>query len=68
MIPASTGRNSFLLLLVAQRDRAVARAALARARADRADARVSLFKALGGGWEDAPDVEVRAATIRAATK
>ena len=62
MIPTSTGRNSFLLLLVARRDRAVARAALARARADRADAQVSLFKALDGGWEDALDVEVRAAT------
>jgi NodT family efflux transporter outer membrane factor (OMF) lipoprotein len=55
------GSDSFLVLLVAQRDRAVARAALAEARANRADAQVSLFKALGGGWEDAPDVEVRAA-------
>jgi NodT family efflux transporter outer membrane factor (OMF) lipoprotein len=53
------GSDSFLALLVAERDRAVARAALAEARADRADAQVSLFKALGGGWEEAPDVEVR---------
>ncbi len=55
------GSDSFLVLLVAERDRAVARAALAEARADRADAQVGLFKALGGGWEDAPDVEVKAA-------
>ena len=55
------GSDSFLVLLVAERDRAVARAALAKARAQRADAQVSLFKALGGGWEDAPDVEVKAA-------
>jgi outer membrane protein TolC len=55
------GTDSFLLLLIAQRDRAVARAALAEARAGRADAQVSLFKALGGGWEEAPAVEVKAA-------
>jgi NodT family efflux transporter outer membrane factor (OMF) lipoprotein len=55
------GSDGFLGLLVAQRDSAVARAALAQARADRADAQVSLFKALGGGWEEAPDVEVKAA-------
>lgn len=54
------GSDSFLVLLVAQRDRAIARAALARARAERADAQISLFKALGGGWEDAPDVEAKA--------
>ena len=53
------GSDSFIVLLVAQRDRAIARAALARARADRADAQVSLFKALGGGWESAPEVEVK---------
>lgn len=55
------GSDSFLQLLVAQRDRAVARAALAQARADRANAQVGLFKALGGGWEGAPDVEVKPA-------
>jgi NodT family efflux transporter outer membrane factor (OMF) lipoprotein len=55
------GSDSFLVLLVAERDRAVARAALAEARADRADAQVSLFKALGGGWEEAPEVEVKSA-------
>lgn len=55
------GSDSFLLLLVAQRDRAVARAGLAQARADRANAQVSLFKALGGGWEGAPDVEAKSA-------
>jgi NodT family efflux transporter outer membrane factor (OMF) lipoprotein len=55
------GSDSFLLLLIAQRDRAIARAALAQARADRANAQVSLFKALGGGWEEAGDVEVKTA-------
>jgi NodT family efflux transporter outer membrane factor (OMF) lipoprotein len=55
------GADSFLELLVAERDRAVARAALAEARADRADAQVSLFKALGGGWIEAPEVEVKTA-------
>lgn len=55
------GSDSFLQLLVAERDRAAARASLAEARAERADAQVSLFKALGGGWEEAPDIEAKAA-------
>lgn len=50
------GADNFLQLLVAERDRAQTRAALAQAQADRAQAQVSLFKALGGGWEQAPDV------------
>ena len=50
------GSDNFLQLLVAERDRADARAALAQAQADRAAAQVSLFKALGGGWEEAPVV------------
>jgi NodT family efflux transporter outer membrane factor (OMF) lipoprotein len=49
------GADSFLQLLDAQRDRATARAALASAQADRASAQVALFKALGGGWEGAPE-------------
>jgi NodT family efflux transporter outer membrane factor (OMF) lipoprotein len=48
------GADSFLLLIEAERDRADARAALAQSDAAVADAQVSLFKALGGGWEDAP--------------
>ncbi len=58
-----TGRDSFLLLLDSERDRASARAALVQSRGAVADARVSLFKALGGGWENAPPVvaESRAA-------
>ena len=44
------GADSFLQLLDAERQRAAARAALAQAEADRADAQVSVFKALGGGW------------------
>lgn len=51
------GADSFIVLLVVQRDRAAARAALARARAERADAQVILFKALGGGWENAPAIK-----------
>ncbi|MEN2787197.1 TolC family protein [Sphingomonas qilianensis] len=48
------GADSFLLLIDAERDRATARAALAQSDAAVADAQVSLFKALGGGWEQAP--------------
>lgn len=45
------GADSFLQLLDAERQRAQTRAALAQAEADRADAQISVFKALGGGWE-----------------
>jgi NodT family efflux transporter outer membrane factor (OMF) lipoprotein len=51
-----TGRDNFLDLLVAERDRAAARAALAQSDTGVADAQVSLFKALGGGWEGAPPI------------
>lgn len=54
----NAGADSFLQLLVAQQDRATARAALASAQSDRAEAQVALFKALGGGWEGAPDVAI----------
>jgi NodT family efflux transporter outer membrane factor (OMF) lipoprotein len=50
------GSDNFLQLLQAQRDRASARGDLAQAQADRAQAQIALFKALGGGWEDAPAV------------
>lgn len=49
-----TGRDSFLNLLVAEQNRAAARQALAQSDTGVADAQVSLFKALGGGWENAP--------------
>lgn len=49
------GSDSFLQLLDAQRSRANAKASLASARSDRAEAQVALFKALGGGWEGAPE-------------
>lgn len=49
------GADSFLQLIDAQRDRATARAARAQADAAVADAQISLFKALGGGWQDAPE-------------
>lgn len=45
------GSDSFLQLLDAERTDAAARAALAQAQADRASAQISVFKALGGGWE-----------------
>jgi NodT family efflux transporter outer membrane factor (OMF) lipoprotein len=48
------GADSFLLLIDAERDRANARAALAQSDAAVADAQISVFKALGGGWENAP--------------
>jgi NodT family efflux transporter outer membrane factor (OMF) lipoprotein len=47
------GRDSFLQLLDAERDRSSARTALAQARASTAAAQVDLFKALGGGWQTA---------------
>lgn len=50
------GSDSFLQLLDAERSRAQARAAYAQAQLNRVDAQVTLFKALGGGWEDAPPV------------
>lgn len=50
----STGRDSFLQLLDAERDRAATRAALATSNANVSEAQVSLFKALGGGWEAGP--------------
>lgn len=63
------GRDSLLQRIDAERDRASARAALAQSNAALAEAQVALFKALGGGWEDAP-VPVRreaAATVAAPT-
>ena len=53
------GADSFLQLIDAERDRADARAALAASDAAVADAQISLFRALGGGWQDAPVPERR---------
>ena len=53
------GADNFLQLLDAQRERANVRAALAAASAARAEAQISLFKALGGGWQHAPQPEPR---------
>lgn len=49
------GADSFLDLLDAQRTLASANGQTAQAEADRAEAQIALFKALGGGWEGAPD-------------
>ena len=57
------GSDNFLQLLDAERSNAAARAALAQAQADRADAQISVFKALGGGWETA-DVTTTAPTLK----
>jgi len=51
----AAGRDNSLQRLDAERDRAASRAALAQSNAALADAQVSLFKALGGGWEHAPE-------------
>jgi outer membrane protein TolC len=51
------GSDSFLQLLDAQRSLASARGQAIAATSDRALAQVSLFKALGGGWQNAPAVE-----------
>lgn len=53
------GADSFLQLIDAERDRATARAARAQADAAVASAQISLFKALGGGWQEAPYPERR---------
>jgi NodT family efflux transporter outer membrane factor (OMF) lipoprotein len=50
------GRDSFLDLLVAERDRASARTDLAQSDTTVAEDAVALFRALGGGWENAPPV------------
>ncbi|MGK6324767.1 efflux transporter outer membrane subunit [Sphingomonas sp. DT-51] len=49
------GAESFLLLIQAERDRADARAQLAQSQLAVANAQISLFKALGGGWQTAPE-------------
>ncbi len=51
-----TGRDNFLNLLVSQQNLASAREALAQSDTTVADAQVSLFKALGGGWENASPI------------
>ena len=58
------GADNFLQLIDAQRERADARAQLAQARADRAEAQVAVFRALGGGWEEAPPILTRGAVER----
>lgn len=58
------GSDNFLQLLQAQRDRANARADYAQAQADRAAAQIRLFKALGGGWENAPPIGARSLPTR----
>ena len=62
------GADSFLQLIDAERDRSTARAARAQADAAVADAQISLFKALGGGWQDAPPVVRRSGEGAAAGK
>lgn len=44
------GNISYLEMLVASRDRVEARAALAESEVVLGNARIDLFKALGGGW------------------
>lgn len=53
------GADNFLQLLVAEQDLAATQAALAQAQADRSQAQVTLFKALGGGWEEAPAIATK---------
>lgn len=53
------GADSFLQLIASEQERAEARAALAQSDAALADAQVTLFKALGGGWENAPEAKRR---------
>lgn len=48
------GSDSFFQLLDAERQRAIATAALTAAELDRADSQIAVFQALGGGWQSAP--------------
>lgn len=50
-----SGRDNFLDVLVAEQNQATAQQALAQSDKDVATLQVALFKALGGGWENAPD-------------
>ncbi len=52
------GAENFLAVLDAQRTLATAEAQLAASQATLVDDQVSLFKALGGGWESAPEPAV----------
>jgi NodT family efflux transporter outer membrane factor (OMF) lipoprotein len=54
-----SGRDDFLDVLVSEQNRADARQALAQSNAAVADAQISLFKVLGGGWENAPPSDLR---------
>ena len=58
------GRDNALQLLEVERNLFAARAASGSAMAARAEAEVSLFRALGGGWENAPPVQEVSATKR----
>lgn len=58
------GRDNSLQLLEVERNLLAARAASGSAAAARAEAEVSLFRALGGGWENAPPVQEVSATKR----
>ena len=51
------GQIDSLALLDAERTAAETEAALALIDAQIADAQIDVFKALGGGWEDAPKVQ-----------
>jgi len=52
----SSGKDNALQLLGAEADLLQARQALALAKAAKAEASVGVFRALGGGWEQAPQV------------
>lgn len=59
-----SGRDNALQLLEVERNLLTARAATGSATAARAEAEVALFRALGGGWENAPVVSEISATKR----
>ncbi len=55
------GAENFLAVLDAQRTLATAEAQLAQSRAALVEDQVAVFKALGGGWENAPETVVKTA-------
>jgi NodT family efflux transporter outer membrane factor (OMF) lipoprotein len=58
----SGGRANALTVIDAQRTLAAAEQSLAQLKSAISDDQVAVFLALGGGWENSPDVSVRTAT------
>lgn len=58
----TAGAENFLAVLDAERTQATAEASLASSQATLSTAQIAVFKALGGGWENAPETVTPQAT------